>query len=107
MTNTAATKTVSTDDLMPLYYAIVKHFVDGKQYCTQDVIDALKPLYGSYKLLNPKDVEEALATAKENGLLDEVAYDLDSAGALRVFFQITDFGQDMIDRYIGKYSNPV
>ena len=107
MTNTAVTRTVSTDELMPLYYAILKHFVDGQQYCTQDVIDALKPLYGSYKLLNPKDVEEALATAKENGLLDEVAYDLDDSGALRVYFKMTDFGQDMVDRYIGKYSNPV
>ena len=107
MTHTAATNMVSTEDLMPLYYAILKHFVDGQQYCTQDVIDALKPLYGSYKLLNPKDVEEALATAKENGLLDEVAYDLNDAGALRVYFQMNDFGQDMVDRYIGKYSNPV
>ena len=100
------TNSVSTKELMPLYYAIVKHFVDGQQYCAQDVIDALKPLYGSYKLLNNKDVEEALATAKENGLLDEVNCDLDEAGALRIYYQMNDFGQDMVQRYIGKYNNP-
>ena len=91
--------------LMPLYYAIVKHFMDGGKHCAQDVIDALEPSYGGYKLLTRKDVEEALATAKENGLLDEVDYGLDAQGGLRVYFRVTEFGRDMIDRYIGKYSN--
>ena len=94
------------NELMPLYYAIVKQFMDGHAYCAEEVVAALEPNYGSYKLLTRKDVEEALATAKENGLLDEVNYDLDDAGDLRVFFQVNDFGRDMIDRYIGKYSNP-
>ena len=94
------------NDLMPLYYAIVKEFMDGEKRCAEDVIKALEPLYGGYKLLTRKDVEEALATAKENGLLDEVDYGMDDQGALRVFFQVTEFGRDMIDRYIGKYSNP-
>lgn len=94
-----------SDELIPLYYAIVKHFMDGSKYCAEDVIEALKPDYGKYKLLTRKDVEEALATAKENGLLDEVDYGLDSEGGLRVFFQVTEFGRDMIERYIGKLSN--
>jgi len=94
------------NELMPLYYAIVKHFMDGKEHSAQDVIDALTPHYAGYKLLTRKDVEEALDTAKENGLLDEVKCDLDEGGSLRIFFQVNDFGRDMIDRYIGKYSNP-
>ena len=97
---------VSRNDLMPLYYAIVKHFMDGHADSADGVVEALKPLYGDYKLLTHNDVEEALATAKENGLLDEVDYDVDEQGALRVFFQVNDFGRDMINRYIGKYSNP-
>ena len=86
--------------LEPLYYAIVRHFMDGNPYCADDVIDALKPAYGGYKLLTPVDVEEALVTAKENGLLDESSCDLDSAGNLRIFYQVTDFGWDMISKYI-------
>ena len=96
----------STKNLMPLYYAIVKHFMDGRPDTAEGVVATLKPLYGGYKLLTNKDVEEALATAKENGLLDEVACDLDEKGDLRVYYQVNDFGRDMIDRYIGKYSNP-
>jgi len=92
-------------DLIPLYYAIMKHFVDGGQYCTADVMAALDSLYGGYKLLTRKDVDEALATAKENGLLDESGYNLDEAGELRIFYQVNDFGADMIERYIGKYGN--
>ncbi len=53
-----------------------------------------------------KGVEEALATAKENGLLEESRYDVDEAGELRVFYRVNDFGREMIDRYIGEYHNP-
>ena len=95
-----------SNSLMPLYYAIVKHFMNGEKDSAQGVIDALSPQYGDYKLLTLKDVDEALATARENGLLDEVSYDLDDAGNLRLWYQVSDFGRDMIDRYIGKYSNP-
>jgi len=95
-----------SNELMPLYYAILKQFMDGKEYSADEIIDALKPLYGSYKLLTKKDVEEALATAKENALLDESSYGLDGHGELRIRYQVNDFGRDMIDRYIGKYSNP-
>ena len=95
-----------SNELMPLYYAIVKHFMDGEEHSAADVIDALKPLYGGYKLLTKKDVEEALDTAKENGLLDESKCDLDENNDLRIFYQVNEFGRDMIDRYIGKYSNP-
>ncbi|MBR3181918.1 MAG: hypothetical protein IKF56_04685 [Eggerthellaceae bacterium] len=95
------------NELMPLYYAIMKHFMDGNEHSAQDVIDALEPNYGGYKLLTNKDVEEALDTAKENGLIDESSCDLDNSGNLLIRYQINDFGRDMIDRYIGKYNNPV
>ena len=93
------------NELMPLYYAIVKHFMDDEQHSVADVISALEPLYGGYKLLTKKDVAEALATAKENGLLDESDYSLDESGDLCIYYRVNDFGRDMIDRYIGKYSN--
>ena len=95
-----------SNNLIPLYYAIDKHFMSGEKDCAAGVVDALSPAYGNYKLLTLRDVEEALATAKENGLLDEVDWDLDEAGGLRVYYQVTDFGRDRIDRYIGKYDNP-
>lgn len=88
------------NNLVPLYYAIVKHFMDGRQDCAVGVVDALAPDYGNYKMLTMKDVEEALATANENGVLEECGYDLDSNGGLVVYYRMTDFGKDMVGRYI-------
>lgn len=89
-----------SNNLMPLYYAIMKHFENGKTDCAKGVMDALRSDYGSYKLFTEKDIEESLATAKENGLLDECDWQLDERGNLRVFYQANDFGKDMIARYL-------
>lgn len=85
---------------IPLYYAIVKHFMSGQEDCAAGVVDALKPDYCGYKMLTLKDVEEALATAKENGILDETRCDLDSNDDLIIYYCVTDFGKDMMSRYI-------
>ena len=89
-----------TKKLEPLYYAIIRHFTNGCESCAADVVDALKPNYASYKLLTLHDVDDALAVAKENGILEETRCDLDSTGSLHIFYRITDFGADMISRYL-------
>lgn len=86
---------------LPLYYAIMKHFASGKPDCAEGVMRDLAPHYSSYKLFTRKDIEEALATAKENGLLDECDWKLDAEGKLQTFYAVNDFGKGMIARYIG------
>lgn len=56
--------------------------------------------YSTYKLFTRIDIDEALATAKENGLLDECDWKIDDNGELRTFYAANDFGKDMIARYI-------
>lgn len=90
----------SDKKLPPLYYAIILHFIDGKTDSAQGVVQALVSDYERYKLLNIKDVEEALATAKENGLLMETGYRVDENGELLIDYQITEFGRDMVLRYL-------
>lgn len=85
--------------LMPLNYAIIKLFMDEKERCAQDVISELEPEYGGYKMLTLKSVDEALATAKENGLLDEVNAELDG-NDLRILYQINDYGRKMVEQFI-------
>ena len=85
---------------MPLYFAIMKHFESGKADCVEGVMDALRSDYGTYKLFTEKDIEESLATAKENGLLDECYWLLYKNGNLKVFYQANDFGKDMIAKYL-------
>lgn len=85
---------------LPLYYAIMKHFAGGKPDCTEGVMHNLAASYSSYKLFTRKDIDEALATAKENGLLDECDWEIDANGELQTFYIANDFGRGMIQRYI-------
>lgn len=88
------------NNLIPLYYAILKHFTNANEDDAEGVVKSLAPKYEGYKLLNRKDVEEALATAKENGLLDEASCELDTGESLRIRYRMNDFGRDMVRRYI-------
>lgn len=83
----------------PLYYAMVRLFTDGHERSVHDVVKELKPIYGDYKMLTFKYMEEALATAKENGLLDETGYAVDE-NKLIVRYLISEFGSKMVDRYL-------
>lgn len=85
---------------LPLYYAIIKHFKNGTVDCAQGVVKALEPEYSGYKLLTLNDVAEALATAKENGILEETVYAIDGNNQLVTNYRMTEFGKDMVDRYI-------
>lgn len=91
---------IMKEKLEPLYYAIIKLYMDDEPRDALDVVSALEPDYSGYKLLTPKDVDEALATARENGLLDEVNCGLGDNGDLRIYYRMTEFGRDMVMRYI-------
>lgn len=86
---------------LPLYYAIIKHFENGIEDCAQGVATALESEYSGYKLLTINDVTEALATAKENGILEETSYEIDSEKQLIANYKLTEFGKGMIERYLG------
>ena len=86
---------------LPLYYAIMEHFANGKPDCTEGVMHDLAASYSSYKLFTRKDIDEALATAKENGLRDECDGEPADNGEEQPVDVANDFGKDMIQRYIG------
>ena len=88
-----------SNELLPLHYAIIKHFENGATACAQDVVAALKPAYSSYKLLSLHDVEETLATAKENGILEETDCTVKDEG-LTFYYRLSDFGKDMVGKYL-------
>lgn len=89
-----------SNSLPPLYYAIIMHFEDGAVDDARGVVDALSKDYSGYKLLNERAVAEALATAKENGILEEVGYDVDTDGGLVISYCMSEFGKNMVDKYL-------
>ncbi len=88
-----------TNKLLPLNYAIMKLFLDGRVRCAKGVISELSSDYSGYKMLTLGDVDETLATAKENGLLDEVGVELEGKD-LKISYRLNEYGRDLIQRYI-------
>lgn len=89
-----------SNELLPLHYAIINHFENGVTACAQDVIATLKPAYSSYKLLSLHDVEETLATAKENGILEETDCTVSDNGNLTFYYRLSNFGKNMVGKYL-------
>lgn len=66
---------------LPLSYAVILQLADGAPASARDVMCALKPSYGTRKMLNESAVCEMLATARENGLVEEFSQAPRTAGA--------------------------
>lgn len=86
--------------MKPLNYAILKHFTNVSEACAEDVIDALKGQYGSFKALNKNAVMNALLTAEANGLLEETRLELDKNNELKVYYHAHEEGAATINKYI-------
>lgn len=86
--------------MKPLNYAILKYMTTVGPVSVDDVMQALKGQYGSFKAFNKKDILTALMTAEVNGLLEETGYDLDAEGEVRVFFRANAEGAATINKYI-------
>jgi len=92
--------------MLPLNYAILKLFEDGGEYDVAEVMSALAGEYGSYRAFTHFAVNESLMSAEKNGLLEESRFELNSdvpdgaPTALWVFYKATDYGLEMIRRYI-------
>ena len=86
--------------MKPLNFAILKLFTDGRERSPEDVIEALKPEYGSFKALNKPEVLTSLMAAESNGLLEESRFELDEAGEVRMFFRAGAESIATINNYI-------
>ena len=86
----------------PLNYAILLYFTEHEEGDADMVMDALAPEYGSYRIFKKPAVIESLMTSKENGILDEVRTELsgENEDGLRVWYCLTDYGKDLIQRFL-------
>jgi len=86
--------------MRPLNYATLKCFDDGASLDAATVMEQLKDDYGTFRSFRLGAIEESLMAAEKNDLLERTGFDLDDTGALRVYYRATDYGRDMIARYI-------
>ncbi|WP_346873952.1 hypothetical protein [Clostridium sp. UBA5988] len=86
--------------MKPLNYAILKYFTKVEEACADDVIEALKGEYGSFKALKKDAVITALMTAEANGLIEETRFELDKNNQLKVYYHAHEDGAATINKYI-------
>ena len=86
--------------MKPLNYAILKYFTKVNEACADDVIEALKGEYGSFKALRKPAVIEAIMTGEANGLLEESRFEMGSDGELKVYYRAHEEGAATINSYI-------
>ena len=86
--------------MKPLNYAILKYFTKVSKASANDVMEALKNEYSSFKAFNKKDIKDALLTAEANGLIEEVAADLSDDGELIIYYQASEESKETINSFI-------
>lgn len=86
--------------MRPLNFAVLKHFTEVEVASVDDVMNALKADYGSYKQFTKKALTEALMLAEQNYILEEVTFELDEEGKCRFFYKATEDGAKTINSYI-------
>ena len=85
---------------LPLNYAILKYFTRHEEGHADSVIEELKPEYENYRAFKKPGVIESLLTSKENGILDEVRVELAGEDELRVWYKLSEYGEDLVKRFL-------
>ncbi len=86
--------------MLPLNYAILKHFTKVSEACADDVMAALKDVYGGFAAFKKAAIIEAIMTAEANGLVEEARFDLDANNELRIYYRAHEDGAATINKYI-------
>ncbi|MDR2610650.1 MAG: hypothetical protein LBC58_04265 [Clostridiales Family XIII bacterium] len=86
--------------MLPLNYAILHCYRTLETADADQIMESLKADYERSRSFRKKTVVESLMTAKENGILEEAGYEADAGGGLHVFYRLTDYGKEILDKYI-------
>jgi DNA-binding PadR family transcriptional regulator len=86
--------------MLPMNYAILKVFESGEVFDASAVMDQLSDQYGDFKPFRLANVIESLMAAEQNEILEKSAYELDEAGELHIYYRATEYGSDLIRRFI-------
>ncbi len=73
--------------MISLNFEILRYFTKVEEACVDDVTDALKAEFGSFKNLKKKAVITALMKAKTMGVIEETRFQLDKSGMVKVYYR--------------------
>lgn len=84
---------------LTLNYAILKHFTRVEKASANEIMVALEKDFATHRAFKKDSIIESLMTAKENGLIDEIGYEL-QGDELVVFYGASEEQKNTINKYI-------
>lgn len=88
--------------LLPVRTAVLKYLYDKHEGDVNDIMAALKPLYGNEKQFIKSRFVDHVMSLEANGLINEAGYGLDDNGELIVRYKINEDGINTINKYVRK-----
>jgi len=76
------------------------YFTKHDEGDADSVIEALGPVYGHYRAFKRPAVVEAIMTAKENEILEEVRTELTEGDILSVWYRLSEYGKELVQCFL-------
>lgn len=87
---------------LPMTFRMLHFFSTVQDGTVDHLMEALKSEYGSERQFQRKNLSSYLFSMRENGLIEDSKVELDENEDLRIFYQITDEGSKLLERYLPK-----
>ncbi|HWT74831.1 MAG TPA: hypothetical protein VN258_08970 [Mobilitalea sp.] len=88
--------------LLPVRTAVLKYLYEKKEGDVNEIMRALRPLYGNEKQFTKTRFIDHVMSLEANGLVNESGHGLDDKGELLVRYKINDDGINTINKYVRK-----
>jgi len=90
---------------LPMRFRILHHFCQVESASNQQLMDALRPEYGTEGQFNSAIFNEHLMSMRAGGLIEDKAVSFDPEGNLVQEFAVTEFGKSRM-KYLPKSWKP-
>lgn len=89
-----------SDTLLPFRFRLLDYLGSVDSATPKESMVALESEYGQMKYFNLPEVEEHFLSMRANGIADEIDVQLDEDGQVEARYRITDFGRELLDKYL-------
>jgi hypothetical protein len=93
------------DDILPLRFRMLHYISTVDEACADDIMQALRPEYGTEKQFTKTVFVEHLLDMKANFVIDDNDVILDDKGKLVIYYSINDEGRNLLKKYLPKRWN--
>ncbi|MDO5853078.1 MAG: hypothetical protein Q4Q62_03275 [Thermoplasmata archaeon] len=86
--------------MLPFRFRLMDYLASVDEASPRTAIAALGSEYGDRKFFTEKKLVEDFLSMQANGIAEETRVTMDDAGGLECFYEITDYGRDLLDKYL-------